>query len=122
MKNLGEFPFKFLLEQAGFEIKGCYEIQNEYWPLHESYKTLRKEHPWYIILTQYGMLKMGPRKKVVELSWDTIDCKVEDCITEENVTGGYQFFHSWNVDQFLNSAKLLADKLSEHYGIYGIYE
>jgi len=95
--------FESMLNIAGFKILDCYELPNEYWPL--SYFRLRMENPWWLFKTQFGLLKIGWRKRVIAIGWDWIDCVV----TQDDVTKNSMMVHAWTDLKAVEYLKQLCD-------------
>lgn len=75
-----------------------------------------KHKPWFIVTTKNGRIKIGCRKRVVEIDWSdsTIELTAEDLFPEENVTKGDKYIHAWGMDKVNEYIKIL-----EHPNITG---
>ena len=101
--NEEEMRALFLL--AGFEISSVYELANEYWPVCEEYSETRRKSPWWLVKTEYGLIKLGWRKRVIEIVWEDTpyragksklwDGRDIDILTEHEVTKGETYVHAW---------------------------
>lgn len=78
------------------ELLSCFEqalpiyvepVQNEYHRTGDPYGDM---HPWFIVTTARGRIKVGWRKRVINLDWSAseIEAKAEDLFGAENVTKG----------------------------------
>lgn len=83
----------FLL--AGIETKGFHQLVNEYWPDHENYDKIRRENPWWLVNTvKYGLIKIGWRKRVIQISWNDTDFSF--LVTKDQVTCEPKYVHAWS--------------------------
>src|SRR5579859_941724 len=72
----------FLL--SGLETTQFYKIENEYWP--KAYVKEREETPWWLVKTEFGLIKIGWRKRVINIDWtDT------GLIIDANANRDYEF-------------------------------
>ncbi len=87
-------------------INACYveEIPNGY-----CNQGCCRHLPWFIVTTQVGRIKIGWRKRVVEINWsDTTGTKTsEELFKDEDVTKGNKMIHAWD----LNKAKKYIAKI-----------
>jgi hypothetical protein len=81
----------FLL--AGIPLTAAHRLENGYWPNHPDYATVRAERPWWLVKTQYGLIKIGWRKRVIEIDWS--DTAVRHEITRDDVTKADTYVHAW---------------------------
>lgn len=86
-----------LFEMAGFEVKSIHELPNDYWP--EAYTDLRKANPWWLIETQFGLIEIGWRKRVISIHWSSTAMRVE--VTTDNVTKDADMVHAWGYPKAL---------------------
>ncbi len=84
--------FKALFVLAGIAVTNVHELPNGYWP--ESYADLRKAHPWALMITEYGPIKIGWRKRVLNINW--ADTGIRTIITEDDTTKDEQMVHAWS--------------------------
>jgi len=95
---------KALFLLAGFKVQSTYKLENQYWP--EAYTELRQENPWWLVKTEYGLVKIGWRKRVISIDWsdtlyqakivDDSDSHWPDSITTDEVTRSETLVHAWN--------------------------
>lgn len=78
---------------AGFEVLSITQIPNDYWPMVGAYEDVRRDNPWFIVKTLYGDIKIGWRKRVINIEWD--GCKVEAKVTEDSTTANGYMVHAW---------------------------
>lgn len=85
---------------AGVEVQGMYEIRNEYGS--QEYRG-----PWWLVKTPYGLVKIGWRKRVLNIDWsDTLLRVKKDAIrdyefhcmplTREDTDQGETYIHAWS--------------------------
>jgi hypothetical protein len=80
-----------LFEMAGFEVKSVHELPNGYWP--EAYTELRRNNPWWLIETQIGLVKIGWRKRVINIDWSATAYRI--VVTEDDVTKDETMVHAY---------------------------
>ncbi len=80
-----------LFEMAGFKVLSLHMIPNEYWP--DSYVERRAISPWWLVETDYGVVKIGWRKKVIQVSWGITLAELE--ITMDDVTKSNTLVHAY---------------------------
>ena len=79
------------------------EVPNEYWNSDAmSYKS-----PWLMVTTKHGLIRVGWRKRVIEIDWSTSDIKstAQELFPEENVTKNGRLIHAWSyndADRYLD--------------------
>ena len=64
------------------------EIPNEYCPCIVC-------GPWFIASFPFGDIKIGWRKRVINIDWSTCKRDLSDLFKDENVTKGAGFIHAW---------------------------
>jgi hypothetical protein len=72
------------------------EIPNEY-----STQPWAVNTPWYLVTTSKGRIKVGWRKRVIQIDWSDapIDKDGEKLFIAEDVTKGTSFIHAWDYDR-----------------------
>jgi len=77
------------------------EIPNEYWG--------EMGEPWLIVTTEIGHVKIGWRKRVIEIDWSDTDIKssAEDLFPDENVTKIDKMIHAWGYEKATEYIKKL---------------
>ena len=64
-----------------------------------------KHLPWFIVTTKAGRIKLGWRKRVIEIDWSDSICKTtaKELFPEENVTkGDFEnpfYIHAWGLEK-----------------------
>ena len=84
--------FEKVFADAGFKGIFMTPIPNEYYPGHEYYG------PWWLVQTKWGDVKIGWRKRVINIDWSAIEKSVTDFPTED-VTKGPTFIHAWGYEK-----------------------
>ena len=79
---------------AGIPTDTVYELVNEY---------SRNGYPWFLVKTEKGFIKIGWRKRVINIDWSDADIRytVEDDVTKDDT-----FCHAWSYDK---AVKYLTD-------------
>lgn len=88
--KLAELTAIFLL--ARINVKAVVQIPNEYWP--ESYTKLREDNPWWKVTTDLGVIKIGWRKRVIEIDWSETNRR--GLVTTDDVTKSDHMVHAYN--------------------------
>lgn len=83
--------FKALFLLAGIEVTSCHEIANKYWP--KSYTQVREENPWALMMTDFGPVVIGWRKRVISIDWT--DTNIRCDVTQDDVTKTDSLVHAW---------------------------
>lgn len=81
-----------LFEMAGMEVKSVHELPNNYWP--EAYVELRRDNPWWLFDTQIGLVKIGWRKRVIQITWT--DTTYRGRVTADETTIDDDMVHAWS--------------------------
>ena len=82
----------FLL--ANIDVISVESIDNEYSP------SLIDTLPWWKVQTPFGMIKLGNRKRVINIDWTDTD--VRHVVTEDRVTKSETHVHAWSVGKVVN--------------------
>jgi len=87
---------KNLFKEACFEPIYVKVIDNQY-SNHPVYFTM----PWLEVTTIKGLIKIGWRKRVINLDWSEsdIDVDAESIFAQENVTKGDKLIHCWGYEK-----------------------
>lgn len=84
-----------IMRLAGFEIRRVWELANGYWPLAPNYDDVRQ--PWWLFLTDVGLIQIGWRKRVLHIQWDA--CAFRGVVTEDDVTKEDTYVHAYAVEK-----------------------
>lgn len=125
-----------LFTLAGLPVEGHWQLPNEYWPdAGGHYDELRKKSPWWLVKTPYGLIKLGWRKRVINIDWkDTkhkaahhvyktreevqlapgeVSYHVRKGVTSDNVTKDEHFVHAWSYAKAVEYLTTLARQLKQ---------
>ena len=97
-----EEKFRELFTSAGFKDLRLSAIQNEYCACNEC-------PPWFNVNTEFGTIKIGWRKRVVNIDWSSLIESLRKCgelpnrsisslFEDESVTKGENSIHAWGYD------------------------
>jgi len=89
--NLEKVKALFLL--SGLDALEFHELANGYWPDCDSYSQLRRDSPWWLVKTRYGLIKIGWRKRVINIDWSGTPYRGH--ITKDDVTKTESSLHAW---------------------------
>jgi hypothetical protein len=95
---------KALFLLAGFNATRFHRLENKYWP--EAYAELRRNSPWWLVITEFGPIEIGWRKRVISIDWQDTAARVE--VTEDNVTKDSTSVHAWSYVKALQYLTTLA--------------
>lgn len=89
---------------AGFEYTNIYEVLNEY--------DGDLNAPWYLFRTEFGLIKIGWRKRVISIDWS--DCKFDrekdkfdQVIFKDDVTKWPTGIHAWGYHKAIEYLMIL---------------
>ena len=121
---MNEESMKALFLLAGLDIESFYKLENPYWPDCEEYAEVRRKSPWWLVKTKHGLIKIGWRKRVINIDWsDTpyhsgvskfADGRDIDALTNDDVTKDESMVHAWSYAkavQYLSSLRLRLDQV-----------
>lgn len=105
---MSEEELKALFLLARIVVLDYHKIPNEYWPDTASYSDLRESSPWWLVTTPVGVIKIGWRKRVIEIDWYATKYRVGEGlhfkdrpndliadVTADDVTKGASYVHAW---------------------------
>jgi len=84
--------FRQMFVDAGFESPGITAVKNEYCGCDHC-------APWYEVSTGSGTVKIGWRKRVINIDFSQSDLELTDALTREDVTIGEGYIHAWGDDK-----------------------
>ncbi|MHA1469073.1 MAG: hypothetical protein ACTSSP_00780 [Candidatus Asgardarchaeia archaeon] len=98
-----------IFKSAGFNVIHVEAIDSQYCSKACCYKW-----PWVIVTTQKGRIKLGWRKRVINLDWSESDIKAigMELFKGENVTTGEHYIHCWGKDKAIEYLKKLNSVIS----------
>lgn len=99
--------FNYTLLLSDFKVKRHFELVNGYhgWSREIWY-------PWYLFETDVGLIKIGWRKRVISVDWESTGIKWTRPI-DPDVTAGETFFHAYSYDKLYEYMKLLRGALTK---------
>jgi hypothetical protein len=109
-----ERQFKALFEAAGLPVTRAFRLENCYWPRAHDYQSLRNSSPWFLMMTPYGPVMIGWRKRVIHIEWT--ETGVKGVVTTDDVTKDPQYVHAWTVEKALEYLRALAKLLRSEVG------
>lgn len=101
---MNEEQAKALFLLAGFSTTRFHRLENKYWP--DAYVAERSNSPWWLVMTEFGPVEIGWRKRVISISWEDTPARV--IVTEDNVTKEETFVHAWSYVKALEYLTALA--------------
>lgn len=105
---------------AGIEYDKTYQIANEYWPDNGNFVEERRKDPWWLVKTPYGMVKIGWRKRVINIDWE--DTFVRVVVTKDDVTKDETMVHAYGYAAaviYLRDWKMIAQQQAYQRGDAG---
>jgi hypothetical protein len=98
-----------ILTLAGIKPERMWELANGYWPDAPTYDDVRT--PWWLAQTSIGLIRIGWRKRVLEIDWSATSTLVT--VTEDDVTKGLTMVHAYSqakAVEYLTSLREAAQK------------
>lgn len=99
-----------LLLLAGIEPVAVHELANKYWPDCDAYAQIRRDNPWWLVLTKAGPVVIGWRKRVISINWEGTTVRAK--MTGDDVTSDLTHCHAWGYAkavQYLQTLKSALD-------------
>jgi hypothetical protein len=108
MRQFDEQKMRALFTLAGIEILSVWQLPNDYWPevLPDDwsdqrqvsdflrYAEIRASSPWWLVKTYAGLVKIGWRKRVLNIDWS--DTPIRAIITDDDVTKTETLVHAYS--------------------------
>lgn len=88
--DLNKLQAMFLL--ADIPVFQIATIPNGYLP--DTYGELNRANPWFEVSTPMGVVTIGWRKRVIEITWKHIP--VNEIITQDDTDKGHRYVHAWS--------------------------
>lgn len=85
--------FSEVFDAAGFT--GLYELS----AIPNEYCRCVRCGPWFVAETPYGQIKIGWRKRVINLDWSGTQNTFPTLFAEEDVTQGTTYIHAWGYEK-----------------------
>jgi hypothetical protein len=88
-----ELKFRQVFVKAGFSMVSMMDLPNEYCDCEFC-------APWFSVITEFGTIKVGWRKRVVSIDWSLLALrgsrrKISSLFVGEDVTKGDDYIHAW---------------------------
>lgn len=99
---------KSLLTVAGFKVGRTWELLNGYWGDNKT------RGPWWLVMTDIGPIRIGWRKRVIEIEWDACSIghlPVRAIVTEDDLTKDETYVHAYSMPkavEYLASLRSMA--------------
>jgi hypothetical protein len=121
MIDINEELVKSMFVATGFKVSKVYVLENKYWPFNNAYLDIRAKNPWFLLKTQFGLIEVGRRKRVIQLDWtDICDKSLTPKEGEEWITNAPGYVHSYSNEALVANLFKLHALLSENkYDING---
>lgn len=84
---------KSLFTLAGIPVLAHWKLANEYWPDAPDYYETKAKSPWWLMKTSRGLIRIGWRKRVIEIDWSDTD--IRKVVTTDDVTKDQESVHAW---------------------------
>lgn len=97
-----------LVELAGFEFVEKWELVNQYWKRSGYVPGMGS---WWLFDTGFGMLRVGWRKRVLEIDWSNM--KYRGVITDDNVTKSSTLVHAHTINDALKYLQTLRREIGK---------
>jgi hypothetical protein len=81
-----------ILTLAGLKPERMWELANGYWPDSPDYDDVRT--PWWLAQTSVGLIRIGWRKRVIEIDWSATGNEVS--VTDDDVTKWLTMVHAYS--------------------------
>jgi len=103
-----ERKIRDIFEKAGFQVVKMTSMLNQYCPCD-------KCAPWFDVETEFGTVRIGWRKRVINIEWDRLDSKEAFLYLfhDEDVTKGNDGIHAWGWDKAEDYLSRLHNHLAE---------
>lgn len=89
-----EAKVRALMELADIPVLSLHRIENKYWPNNGHYEEIRRESPWWLVRTPFGLIEIGWRKRVISIDWENTDLRGQ--VTDDDVTKSETMVHAWS--------------------------
>lgn len=120
MPMFNEEKMRALFTLAGIKVLSCWQLPNGYWPEcipsdwedqnqvgdFLRYAKIRASSPWWLVKTKVGLIKIGWRKRVLNIDWS--DTLIRAIVTDDNVTKSHVGVHAWSEEKAIEYLKAFA--------------
>lgn len=96
-----------MMKLAGFKFTHVYELVNLYW------RTNSPTGSWWLFITPWGPIRLGCRKRVIEIDWTGTGTKLDLGRPEDEkwITTWDTGVHVYNIPHTIRDLIVLRDKL-----------
>ena len=108
-----------LLTLAGIDPVAVHQLANKYWPDCDAYAQLRRDNPWWLVLTKAGPVVIGRRKRVISINWAETGIRAK-MTADDQTTSELEYCHAWTYEKAVeylstlqSALKLAASSVSE---------
>lgn len=110
--HLEYFKACFLL--AGLEYTDVFNIENGYCG-----NNCCPDKPWFLFRTKYGLIKIGWRKRVIDIDWSDTTLRAKDILPEDDrwVTSWDCGVHAWGYGKCVEYLTVLRYRLEENINV-----
>ncbi len=86
---------KALFTLAGIPMLAHWKLVNGYWPDAPDYYETKAKSPWWLVKTPRGMIRIGWRKRVIEIDWSDTD--IRKIVTADDLTKDQESVHAYSL-------------------------
>lgn len=104
-----EAKVQALFELADIKVTKLHRLENKYWPDGSHYDDLRRRSPWWLVMTEFGPIEVGWRKRVLSIRWEDTPARV--VVTEDQTTKDETMVHAWTYPKAVEYLSKLSDEL-----------
>ena len=91
---MSEGQVRAIFMLAGIDVKRLWKLVNEYWTPEAE---IQHTSPWWLVKTGCGLIRIGWRKRVIEIDWSETD--IECKATDDPVTQEAFLVHAWTTEK-----------------------
>lgn len=100
-----------LFTLANIPVRELIELPNNYWPKTIENHLLRNSSPWWLADTEFGLIEIGYRKRVMNIDWSRTKARV--VVTEDDVTKNKMMVHAYSIVKAVDYLTVLSRALRE---------
>jgi hypothetical protein len=101
-----------LFTLAGFSILKLWRLENKYWTMTPEHYELCATSPWWLVRTEFGLIEIGWRKRVISIDWSDTEFRVE--VTNDDVMKNDVTVHAWSIPKALEYLIALRAYVTTH--------
>jgi hypothetical protein len=113
MQIFNEEKMLALFSLANIKIHSVWRLPNYYFENCEDEvgKHIAKTSPHWLVKTDKGLIRLGWRKRVLEIDWT--DTKIEKIVTEDEVTKNEHLVHAYTIPDAVKYLQSLAEEINK---------